>query len=57
VDCDVTAGNSTKAKIQAFLELAAEQKGAGRRRPSDFCLLSGALCALSTLSSLLPPVV
>jgi len=57
VDCDVTAGNSTKAKIQAFLELAAEQKTAGRRRQSDFCLLSGLLCTLWTLHSFLPPVL
>jgi len=57
VDCDVTAGNSTKAKIQAFLELAAEQKTAGRRRQSDFCLLSWALCGLCSLHLFLPSVL
>jgi hypothetical protein len=57
VDCDVTAGNSTKAKIQAFLELAAEQKTESRRRQSDFCLLSWALLTFCFLHSYLPSVL
>lgn len=40
VDCDVTAGNSTKAKIQAFLELSTLQKSKGRDKKAEFCLLS-----------------
>jgi hypothetical protein len=44
VDCDVTAGNSTKAKIQAFLELAGSQKPEVRRQKPDFCLLSAMFC-------------
>jgi len=44
VDCDVTAGNSTKAKIQAFLELAGSQKTEVRRQKPDFCLLSAMFC-------------
>lgn len=43
VDCDVTAGNSAKAKIQAFLELSAPQRPEERRRKPDFCLLSSGL--------------
>ena len=40
VDCDVTAGNSAKAKIQAFLELSTPQEPkAGIQKP-DSCLLS-----------------
>ena len=40
VDCDVTAGNSAKAKIQAFLELSTPQEPkAGMQKP-DSCLLS-----------------
>lgn len=55
VDCDVTAGNSTKAKIQAFLELAGEQKPENRRRMAGFCLLTMALCALWPLLSNFSP--
>ena len=43
VDCDVTAGNSAKAKIQAFLELSAPQGPEKNRPKPDFCLLSSGL--------------
>ncbi|MBW6519580.1 MAG: hypothetical protein K0A99_01000 [Desulfoarculaceae bacterium] len=43
VDCDVTAGNSAKAKIEAFLELSAPQKQELKGRKPDFCLLSPGL--------------
>ena len=43
VDCDVTAGNSAKAKIQAFLELSAPQNSATGMQKPDFCLLSSNL--------------
>ena len=43
VDCDVTAGNSTKAKIQAFLELSTLQKREDGSKKADFCLLSSDL--------------
>jgi len=43
VDCDVTAGNSAKAKIQAFLELSTLQKTGGKNKKADFCLLSSDL--------------
>ena len=43
VDCDVTAGNSAKAKIQAFLELSTPQRSEERRQKPDFCLLSSDL--------------
>jgi hypothetical protein len=46
VDCDVTAGNSAKAKIQAFLELATEQKPETRNQKPEFCLLPVKLCTL-----------
>jgi hypothetical protein len=43
VDCDVTAGNSAKAKIQAFLELSTPQNSATGSQKPDFCLLSSNL--------------
>ena len=43
VDCDVTAGNSAKAKIQAFLELSTLQTTGNKNKKADFCLLSSEL--------------
>lgn len=43
VDCDVTAGNSAKAKIEAFLELSTPQKSAAGIQKPNFCLLSSGL--------------
>ncbi len=43
VDCDVTAGNSAKAKIQAFLELSTPQNPASGMQKPEFCLLSSGL--------------
>ncbi|MEK6202262.1 MAG: hypothetical protein N2A40_07575 [Desulfobulbaceae bacterium] len=43
VDCDVTAGNSAKAKIEAFLELSTPEKQELKGRKPDFCLLSSDL--------------
>lgn len=43
VDCDVTAGNSAKAKIQAFLELSTLQTTGDKNKKADFCLLSSEL--------------
>jgi hypothetical protein len=43
VDCDVTAGNSAKAKIQAFLELSMPQKPEISNRKSEFCFFSSDL--------------
>ena len=43
VDCDVTAGNSAKAKIEAFLELSTPRKREFKGRKPDFCLLSSDL--------------
>lgn len=56
VDCDVTAGNSTKAKIQAFLELAGRQNSEDRGQKteikgknSEFCPLVSVLCLLTSV--------
>lgn len=57
VDCDVTAGNSAKAKIQAFLELAAEGRIPGPQPKRAFCLLSVLLGALSLVFSPLPALI
>jgi hypothetical protein len=43
VDCDVTAGNSAKAKIQAFLELSTPQEPKAGTQNPDLCLLSSGL--------------